>query len=33
IPGAQLRIIEDCGHMLPAERPEAVAQALRELMA
>ena len=33
IPHAQLEIIQDCGHMLPAERPEAVVQALRALMA
>jgi len=33
IPAAQLQIIEDCGHMLPVERPDVVAQALRDLMA
>lgn len=33
ISGAQLHIIDDCGHMLPAEKPEVVAQALRALMA
>ncbi|MEY2618428.1 MAG: hypothetical protein RL522_1430 [Pseudomonadota bacterium] len=33
IPGAKLQIIEDCGHMLPAEKPEVVAQALRALLA
>jgi pimeloyl-ACP methyl ester carboxylesterase len=32
IPGAELTIIEDCGHMAPVERPEAVADALRRLM-
>ncbi len=33
IAGSQLQIIQDCGHMLPAERPQAVVQALRTLMA
>jgi pimeloyl-ACP methyl ester carboxylesterase len=28
IPDAQLTVIEDCGHMAPAEQPEAVAEAL-----
>lgn len=32
IPGAELTIIEDCGHMAPVEQPEAVAAALRRLM-
>jgi pimeloyl-ACP methyl ester carboxylesterase len=29
IPGAKLTVIEDCGHLTPMERPEAVAAALR----
>lgn len=29
IPGCQLSIIPDCGHMAPLERPEAVSAALR----
>lgn len=29
IPGAKLTIIEDCGHLSPLERPEAVTAALR----
>ena len=29
IPGAQLSVIEDCGHLSTLERPEAVNQALR----
>jgi len=29
IPGATLTVIEDCGHMSPMERPEAVTAALR----
>lgn len=33
IPGAQLQIIEQCGHMLPCEQPDAVVKALRELLA
>jgi pimeloyl-ACP methyl ester carboxylesterase len=28
IPRARLQVIEDCGHMAPAERPEAVAETL-----
>jgi pimeloyl-ACP methyl ester carboxylesterase len=28
VPGATLTVIGDCGHMAPAERPEAVTQAL-----
>jgi pimeloyl-ACP methyl ester carboxylesterase len=28
IPGARLQVVEDCGHMAPAEQPEAVAGAL-----
>jgi pimeloyl-ACP methyl ester carboxylesterase len=28
IPGSQLTIVEDCGHMAPMERPDAVAAAL-----
>jgi pimeloyl-ACP methyl ester carboxylesterase len=28
IPGARLSVIEDCGHMSPAEQPKAVADAL-----
>ncbi|HEY8967051.1 MAG TPA: alpha/beta fold hydrolase [Candidatus Methylacidiphilales bacterium] len=30
IPGAQLRIIERCGHMIPLEQPEALAAAMGE---
>ena len=30
IPGARLAIIEDCGHMAPLERPQAVTALLRE---
>ena len=33
IPGARLVVIEDCGHLAPLERPEAVTRALREWMA
>jgi pimeloyl-ACP methyl ester carboxylesterase len=29
IPGARLTVIEDCGHLSPMERPEAVTAALR----
>ncbi len=29
IPGAKLTVIEDCGHLSPMERPEAVTAALR----
>jgi pimeloyl-ACP methyl ester carboxylesterase len=29
IPGAPLEVIEDCGHLAPMERPEAVTAALR----
>ena len=32
IPGAWLSVIEDCGHMSPAEQPEAVADALQAWM-
>jgi pimeloyl-ACP methyl ester carboxylesterase len=32
IPRARLQVIEDCGHMAPAEQPEAVAQALAAWM-
>jgi pimeloyl-ACP methyl ester carboxylesterase len=32
IPGAQLRVIEACGHLAPLERPADVAAALRELL-
>lgn len=32
VPGAQLEIIEGAGHMLPCERPEAVARVLRGLL-
>lgn len=28
VPGARLEVFEDCGHMAPMERPEAVANAL-----
>ena len=28
VPGSTLTVIEDCGHMAPAERPEAVTRAL-----
>ena len=30
IPGATLTVIEDCGHMAPMERPEAVTSALQD---
>lgn len=30
IPGAVLRVIEDCGHLSPIEQPQAVSSALRE---
>ena len=30
IPGAVLRVIEDCGHLSPIEQPQAVSAALRE---
>ena len=33
IPGARLVVIEDCGHLAPLERPEAVTRALREWLA
>jgi pimeloyl-ACP methyl ester carboxylesterase len=29
IPGAELRIIEECGHLPPLEQPEEVTEALR----
>lgn len=32
IPGAELTIIEDCGHMAPVERPQTVADLLARLM-
>lgn len=32
VPGAQLEIVEGAGHMLPCERPEAVARVLRGLL-
>ena len=32
IPHARLDVVEDAGHMLPREKPEAVAQVLRELI-
>jgi pimeloyl-ACP methyl ester carboxylesterase len=32
IPDARLSVIEDCGHMSPAEQPEAVAEALAAWM-
>jgi pimeloyl-ACP methyl ester carboxylesterase len=28
IPGSRLAIVEDCGHMAPMERPEAIADAM-----
>jgi pimeloyl-ACP methyl ester carboxylesterase len=30
VPGSTLTVIGDCGHMAPAERPEAVTQALQQ---
>jgi pimeloyl-ACP methyl ester carboxylesterase len=33
IPGARLVIVEECGHISPLERPEAVTLALREWLA
>ncbi len=30
IPGATLRVIEDCGHLSPIEQPDAVSDALRD---
>jgi pimeloyl-ACP methyl ester carboxylesterase len=33
IPGAQLQLIEDCGHMAPLECPDAVSDALRSWLA
>lgn len=33
VPGAQLTLVEGAGHLLPAERPQAVAQALSQLLA
>ena len=30
IPGARLVVVEDCGHLAPLERPEAVTAAMRE---
>jgi len=32
IPNARLQVIEDCGHMAPAEQPDAVAEALAAWM-
>jgi len=32
IPGATLRVIENCGHLAPLERPAEVATALRDLL-
>jgi pimeloyl-ACP methyl ester carboxylesterase len=32
IPTAQLSVIEDCGHMAPAEQPDAVADILAAWM-
>lgn len=32
IPGAELTVIGNCGHMAPVEQPQAVAEALRRLM-
>jgi pimeloyl-ACP methyl ester carboxylesterase len=31
IPGSTLTVIEECGHMSPAEQPETVTSALRDL--
>jgi pimeloyl-ACP methyl ester carboxylesterase len=33
IPGARLEVLEDCGHMSPLERPDAVTRLLREWLA
>ena len=33
IAGAKLRIIEDCGHMIPLERPDALTALLKEWLA
>jgi len=33
IPGARLAVIDECGHMAPLERPEAVAGAFRQWLA
>jgi pimeloyl-ACP methyl ester carboxylesterase len=33
IPNARLVVIEDCGHLAPLERPEAVTRALRDWLA
>ncbi|MBT3536607.1 MAG: alpha/beta fold hydrolase [Rhodospirillaceae bacterium] len=33
IPGAELRVIEDCGHLSTMERPDEVNQAMREWLA
>ncbi|MDD9879114.1 MAG: alpha/beta hydrolase, partial [Magnetovibrio sp.] len=30
IPGARLTVIEDCAHLAPLERPDAVTSALRD---
>ncbi|MGE4243794.1 alpha/beta fold hydrolase [Ramlibacter sp.] len=32
VPGARLQWVDGCGHMLPAERPDALADALRPLL-
>lgn len=32
VPGAQLTLVEGCGHMLPCENADAVAQAIRALL-
>jgi pimeloyl-ACP methyl ester carboxylesterase len=32
VPGARLHLVDGSGHMLPAERPDAVAAALRALL-
>ncbi len=32
VPGAQLQLVDDAGHMLPREQPQAVAVALRTLI-
>jgi pimeloyl-ACP methyl ester carboxylesterase len=33
VPGSRLAIVDDCGHMAPMERPDAVARALSEWLA
>jgi pimeloyl-ACP methyl ester carboxylesterase len=32
IPGARLEVFEDCGHLLPLEEPDRVAQAIIEMV-